>query len=138
NGTGNPSTGSPPDDRYRLSATVSARRLQHGRVLWILCGGTATIRTGRHSRTNVFAHTRSANVVSVWRKYTKPPTRRRATATVDTASNGPGACDVPSSAQRKPSTTPAIGFRPRSARHFADTRVLGYATGVANSQNWVR
>src|SRR5438045_8818705 len=80
----------------------------------------------------------SANVLSVFRKYSSPPTSIAITATTDTIRIGPGGVALPSSAQRKPSTTPAMGFSPSSARHGSGTRLLGYATGVANIQLWVR
>src|SRR5439155_11195517 len=56
----------------------------------------------------------------------------------DVASIGPGPFPVPRSAQRNPSTTPAIGFNPYSTRHDSGTRLLGYAIGVANSHICVR
>src|ERR1700687_4637182 len=60
------------------------------------------------------------------------------TAVMDEAAMiGPGALFVPSSAQRKPSTTPTMGFKPYIVRHGSCKRLLGYAIGVANIQNCV-
>src|SRR5688500_8810945 len=56
----------------------------------------------------------------------------------DTASIGPGATFVPSSAHRNPSTTPTIGLMPYTVRQGSGRRLLGYAIGVAYIQNWVR
>ena len=43
----------------------------------------------------------------------------------DTISIGPGAVSVPNKAQRKPSTTPAIGFRPYTIRKESGSKLLG-------------
>ncbi len=62
-----------------------------------------------------FAHgpyTRSAKVRSMRRKKNKPPTSSAAMASVELASSSQGGLEVPSSAQRKPSITPAIGLSP--------------------------
>src|SRR5215472_19162782 len=59
------------------------------------------------------------------------------TAATEIHSIAPGLA-FPSSAQRNPSTTPAIGFKPYQVRHLAGTRLVEYATGVANIQNCVR
>src|SRR4030095_3640366 len=56
----------------------------------------------------------------------------------ETSTIGPGAVSVPSNAQRNPSTTPTIGFRPYKVCQGSENRLLGYATGVAKSQNCVR
>jgi len=45
---------------------------------------------------------------------------------------------VPSSAQRKPSTTPTIGLSAYSVRHRSGTRLLGYTIGVAYSHTCTR
>src|SRR5258705_6217680 len=60
------------------------------------------------------------------------------TTATDTNSIAPGGSVSPNNAKRNPSTTPAIGFSPYSARQRSGTIELGYATGVANSQNWIR
>lgn len=55
--------------------------------------------------------TTSANVRSMRRKYSAPETRITSTTPTETAMREPGCQLVPSKAQRKPSTTPAMGFR---------------------------
>src|SRR5688572_26800777 len=57
---------------------------------------------------------------------------------VETQSVISGPLPTPSKAQRNPLTTPAIGFRKYRTCHFSEMTVAEYATGVANSQNWVR
>src|SRR3989304_4368982 len=44
----------------------------------------------------------------------------------------------PKRAQRKPSTTPTMGFREYSHRQASGTRLVGETTGVTKSQNCVR
>src|SRR5438477_1349211 len=84
------------------------------------------------------SYTRSATVPSILWKNSAPPTSSTTTAPADASSIAPGGCPWPVNAHRNPSTTPAIGFSPYSQRHFAGTRLLGYATGDANIQNCTR
>jgi len=58
------------------------------------------------------SQTRSAKVRSSRRKLYAPPTTSATDTMLDTASIGPGAEPVFSRAQRKPSTTPAMGLMP--------------------------
>ena len=57
---------------------------------------------------------------------------------VETIIIGPGAVSVLKSAHRKPSTTPTIGLIPYIVLHGSGNRLLGYAIGVAKSQNCVK
>src|SRR5664279_6396265 len=82
-------------------------------------------------------YTTSAKVDSIFLKYSRPPKSRTTTAAEDTQIIAPGLPPRPSREYRKPSMTPAIGFRPYQARYLAGTRLLGYTTGVANNQNCV-
>lgn len=57
-------------------------------------------------------YTRSANVSSMRRKYSKPPASAKAITATATASRSKGGpASVPKTAQRNPSTMPVIGFR---------------------------
>ena len=71
-------------------------------------------------------------------KKNSPPTTTTATIALEASSSRLGAWPRPVIAHRKPSITPAIGFSPYSQRHFSGTSVLGYATGDANIQNYMR
>src|SRR5271170_2083715 len=82
--------------------------------------------------------TRSAMLPSMRWKKNSPPTRTSTTAAVDARRSGPGGCPCPVSAHRNPSITPAMGFSPYSHRHRCGTSELGYATGEANIQNWIK
>lgn len=64
------------------------------------------------SSSPIHIQTTSAKVCSIRLKYQRPPTSKARTAPTETAMRGPGACVCPSSAHRKPSTTPTIGFKP--------------------------
>src|SRR5437870_8470068 len=83
-------------------------------------------------------YTRSATVPSILWKNIKPPTSSTSTAAAKASISSPVGCPCPVNAQRNPSITPAIGFSPYSQRHFAGTRLLGYATGDASIQNCTR
>src|SRR4051794_4373874 len=80
----------------------------------------------------------SANVRSMRLKYATPLTSTQTTAIVEIRITVGDPAEDPSSAQRKPSPTPAIGFNPYSVRHSGGTSLLEYTTGVANIQNWAR
>src|SRR5262245_31203696 len=70
-------------------------------------------------------HTTSAKVFSIFRKYKAPPIRTLIATMEDTAIIKPGAVPVPRSAQRNPSTTPAIGLMPYKVRQDSDKRLVG-------------
>ena len=69
------------------------------------------------------------------RKWKAPLTSSVSAISAETVIMGPGAVFVPSKAQRKPSTTPPIGLIPYSVRQGSESKLLGYAMGVANNQN---
>ena len=102
----------PLEGRTALRFIVAAAALAAAFLAWML--DVATL-TGRVGPTILAAccmgrYTKSAKVRSIRRKYSAPEASSSNATAVDTAIMGPGAVSVPSNAQRKPSTTPTIGF----------------------------
>src|ERR1700687_2524003 len=71
------------------------------------------------------------------RKYNAPVASSATATPADTHNIRPGG-GVPSKAQRNPSTPPTIGFSAYTVRQGSLSKLLGYATGVAKSQNWLK
>src|SRR5258708_6338574 len=102
------------DRVYQTTAAEAGRHLENGLSTIGLDILTNTSHTVGKRQLRLQCYAMSANVASIRRKYISPPTSKIVTAAIDTQSTGPGAPVRPRSAQRKPSTTPAIGFSPNN------------------------
>src|ERR1700693_431375 len=130
----NPGEGGTPANRwFRISG--SARPMRHVAPLSPVDCAYFPSPRGCPPRSDESVQTRSAIFVPMRWKRKSPAISTTATPTADAAIAAPGGCPCPVNAQRNPSMTPAIGFRPYSQRHFAGTSELGYATGDASIQN---
>src|SRR5438067_12406660 len=78
-----------------------------------------------NSASNSARYTMSAKLDSIRRKYARPVISNRSTTVAETQMSGPGYPAFPSSAQRKPSTTPAIGLNAYKDRQRSALRLLG-------------
>src|SRR3989338_780681 len=79
----------------------------------------------------------STNVRSRRRNQTMPLQSRTAALSAETVMTATGGVPWPSSAHRKPSTTPTMGLHAYASRQMSGTRLLGYTTGVRNNQSCV-
>src|SRR5438445_12239978 len=119
------------DDHEDQQQADNAHR--HHEILPLVHWSLRPLRTAcRPSR-----QTTSTNVRSMCLKKTSPPISKNATTTALTAMTPNSGPCLPSSAQRNPSMTPAIGFRLYKHFQFSGTRLTVYASREASIQQGV-